>query len=229
MGKELSSGTTPTASGGLTLACDEMSEIRPKPSGPSNGRGQETWQLCSRRDAERAESLHAQPGGFMQDVMRVSTSCPWRNAGGDRNMVTSRVSRPSLSPAERVVSCFRQIASRAAKEAKLPAAASIHTGPELSAREASKIPATSRVVLIPFIFAPACLSVPLALEERLTSPSDKPCLPRRRAGEVRADTSSKSAITLSRRKGEEDIEMTRISTLPSLSRRRAGEVRGGAS
>lgn len=31
VGKELSLRTTPTASGGLTLACDEMSEIRPKP------------------------------------------------------------------------------------------------------------------------------------------------------------------------------------------------------
>lgn len=104
-------------------------------------------------------------------------------------MVTSRVSRPSLSPAERATSCLRKIASKAAKEAKLPAAASIHTGPELSAREASSIPATSRVVLIPLIFVPAYLSVPLTLEERLTLPSDKPCLPRRRAGEVRGGAS----------------------------------------
>jgi len=169
------------------------------------------------------------PGSFTRDAMLASTSCPWRDMGGSRNMVTFMVSPPSLSRAERAASCLRHIARRAAKEAKLPAAASIQTGPELSAREASKIPATSKVVLIPFIFAPACLSVPLALRERLTPPSDKPCLLRRRAGEVQAGASSGSEISLHRSRGEEDIGRSKASMVPCLPRRPAEEVRGGAS
>ena len=61
---------------------------------------------------------------------------------------------------------------RRAKAAKLPPAASNQAGPELSAREASMSPATSKAGLKPFIAYSTCLSSSAASKAMLAPPSD---------------------------------------------------------
>jgi hypothetical protein len=80
-----------------------------------------------------------------------------------------------LSPAARLsaASPFTERTSRAAKEAKLPAAARNQKGPELSAREASTSPAANSAGLVPLIALPACLTLPSPTHAMLSPTSDK--------------------------------------------------------
>jgi hypothetical protein len=87
-------------------------------------------------------------------------------------MLTSKGLPQSPSGAGAGASCLKHTASSAAKEAKLPAAASIQTGPELSAREARRIPATNNAGLNPLIVTPTCFMEPILTTERLAPPSD---------------------------------------------------------
>ena len=80
-----------------------------------------------------------------------------------------------LFPAARLsaASPFTERTSRAAKEAKLPAAARNQNGPELSAIEASASPAANSTGLAPNIALPACLPLPSLSHALLAPASDK--------------------------------------------------------
>jgi hypothetical protein len=85
-------------------------------------------------------------------------------------MVMRRLSSASRLPA---ASLLTARTSKAAKQAKLPAAARNQKGPELSAREASASPATNSIGLQPVISLSTCLSFEFAHVEMLSPPSDK--------------------------------------------------------
>ncbi len=118
--------------------------------------------------------MDAQPWRLMQVPVSISPCRRWEAAGEGRNVAVSTLRSRPICDTGAAAACLTQITSSAAKEAKLPAAASIHMGPVLSAMEARKMPATSKAVFFPFIFTPACSLSISPSRSRLTSPSDNP-------------------------------------------------------
>jgi Class II Aldolase and Adducin N-terminal domain len=112
------------------------------------GDGQGTRQLCCRADAGRGVSMDFQPGGIMQDAILASSACSSGEKGSGRDMVTLR----DLSSRRLSASLLTARASTAAKASPEPIAAMTRKTPVLSANEASRNPATSNIVLLPFIF-----------------------------------------------------------------------------
>jgi len=92
--------------------------------------------------------------------------------------------RSSSMPCLCAASPLTDRTSSAAKEAKLPAAARIHSAPALSARDANSSPAMNSAGLMPFIAVTTRLSLVDAPDRMLAPPSDRKAARResRRAG-----------------------------------------------
>lgn len=192
--------------GGWSLIHDDLRGGDPGayacPFAPRCSRVQGTLHPCRWPDAGRGAAVDLRPGIVARGAVSVpprgpreseaegvrmdmpSTDAmtrPFAASGGTgegRSAEASRVSRRDLCAAATAVSSLTQITSRATKETRLPAAASSHAGPELSAREARSMPDRKRTVRKPFIFTPACSAVFLPYITRLASPDDNPSLTR---------------------------------------------------
>lgn len=125
--------------------------------------------LRPRPDAERGVSVGIQLAGVAQGAMSTPSSLSAREKGWRSGMVTACARRVPCRPR---ASALRQRTARARKDARLPAAARSQTGQELSAREASAIPATSSAVFVPLIFLPACILYHDLMPARVAPPSD---------------------------------------------------------
>ena len=144
------------------------------PPGRGHGRGgrvQGTGQPCLRPDAGRGASPGVQAGGAAQgDAVEPRAASPAMGGeGGGRLMVTTR-----FSPEPRLRASSSRIVrkSRVPKQAVLPAAASAHSAPALSARDAKSRPAAKSAALMPRTFFPPRLSLVSATPKMLAPRSD---------------------------------------------------------
>lgn len=138
-------------------------------AGLQGRRGQGTRHLWRRADAGGGVSVDIQPGDAVQDAFAPPDLSPgYRRSGRDTAIRL-------LSPAPRLSAASPRTdsKSRAANAAKLPAAARNHTGPALSAREASTSPTVNSTALRPFIPLTAFLSPKDAPLQMLAPRSDK--------------------------------------------------------
>ncbi len=199
--------------GGWSLIHDDLRGGGPGtaacPVAPRCRRVQGTLQPCRRPDAGRGAAVDLRPGIAARGAVSVPPRGPRESeaegvrmdmpstdamtrpfavsdgTGEGRSAGASRVSGRGLCAAATASSSLTQITSRATKEARLPAAARTHAGPELSAREARRMPDRKRAVRKPFIFTPACSVAFLPYITRLASPDDNPSLTRGDGGDSR--------------------------------------------